>query len=626
MTNPARSHAPSAALRRLCLAGIALSPAVAAANPLDLLRSGPPPELRCTPVPPTDVITIGAPMTEPLPGPANDLVLDAYGQQWVFGDDGGAWYRTPYAPWTPQDIGATADLNAAVQGHILWVVGDGGAVWSRDHAGAWRQHDLPGLGKPDLVHVASQGNTAAVASADGALLATLDGGETWERLAGARDGAITALHLSSNTVTAARADGRLLVSEHAADGSGGWAWTSTTRALPPGPPIREVLTYAQDAFLAVDASGTLWNKPKAGTWQAVRGQRPIRALTQTTLGLTAVHTDGTASVIEIRIAEEPTLRPIGTYATHGGAPEVPPGIAVRTIASNEQLGLLALTEDGQIFYQTITHHIEGGHPCGRPFEIAQEAVCAPAAPGAGWTGGAVLPPAALPADAREALAAAWLQDAQAEHASVASFARFALRLLALGAPAALVADAQAAMGDEIRHAERCYALASRYAGATLRPGPLPIGGALDGGEDLAAVSVEVLRESAIGESIGALLAETMRQQAADPHVREALAEIAADEARHAQAAWRFLAWAVAEGGEPVRAALEGAFEEAVAAHLPSPARGSGAEAVPAGWAAHGRLTGAAQRRVIRRAIRQVARPCMAALVRAPGAPGGPRYR
>jgi len=228
----------------------------------------------------------------------------------------------------------------------------------------------------------------------------------------------------------------------------------------------------------------------------------------------------------------------------------------------------------------------------------------------------VLAPAALPADARAALAAAWQADAQAEHASVASFARFALRLLSLGAPAALVADAQRAMGDEIRHAQACFSLASRYAGAPLAPGPLPVQGALGGGEDLVAVSVEVLREGAVGESIGALLAETMHQQARDPLVQAALGEIAADEARHAQMAWRFLSWAVAEGGAPVRDALRAALEDAIASHAVSlpDAR------VPEGWEAHGRLRPAAQRRIVRRAIRQVVRPCAAALLAVEHAP------
>src|SRR5262245_889099 len=53
---------------------------------------------------------------------------------------------------------------------------------------------------------------------------------------------------------------------------------------------------------------------------------------------------------------------------------------------------------------------------------------------------------------RAALAAAWLRDAQMEHASIASFARFTLELLAVGAPAELVADSQRASLDEIEHA------------------------------------------------------------------------------------------------------------------------------------------------------------------------------
>lgn len=43
------------------------------------------------------------------------------------------------------------------------------------------------------------------------------------------------------------------------------------------------------------------------------------------------------------------------------------------------------------------------------------------------------------AAARVCLRHAWLADASAEHASVASFARFALELMAVGAPGGLVA-------------------------------------------------------------------------------------------------------------------------------------------------------------------------------------------
>ncbi|HEU4537511.1 MAG TPA: hypothetical protein VFS00_25505, partial [Polyangiaceae bacterium] len=82
----------------------------------------------------------------------------------------------------------------------------------------------------------------------------------------------------------------------------------------------------------------------------------------------------------------------------------------------------------------------------------------------------------LDAGLRAALAQHWLDVAALEHASVASFARFTLELLALGAPPALVAEAQRAGLDEVAHAEVAYALASAYAGRRFGPGPLDLAG------------------------------------------------------------------------------------------------------------------------------------------------------
>lgn len=59
----------------------------------------------------------------------------------------------------------------------------------------------------------------------------------------------------------------------------------------------------------------------------------------------------------------------------------------------------------------------------------------------------------------DAVVKAWTTAARAEHASVASFARFTLQLLHLGAPADLVADAQQAGLDEVRHARLCFGVA-----------------------------------------------------------------------------------------------------------------------------------------------------------------------
>jgi hypothetical protein len=65
-----------------------------------------------------------------------------------------------------------------------------------------------------------------------------------------------------------------------------------------------------------------------------------------------------------------------------------------------------------------------------------------------------------------------------EHASVASFARFSLQLMAAGAPASLVEAAHRAALDEIEHARLTFRLASRYEGRALGPGPLPVDGSV----------------------------------------------------------------------------------------------------------------------------------------------------
>jgi len=140
-----------------------------------------------------------------------------------------------------------------------------------------------------------------------------------------------------------------------------------------------------------------------------------------------------------------------------------------------------------------------------------------------------------------ALAQAWLADALMEHASVAAFARLSLQLLALGAPADLVRDSQLASLDELRHADFCFEMASRHAGSRLRPGPLPVQGALDD-LSLAGLVESNLLEGCIGET---LAAEQLRRRAdlvGDPQLGAALLSIAEDETRHAALAFRILAW------------------------------------------------------------------------------------
>jgi hypothetical protein len=130
-----------------------------------------------------------------------------------------------------------------------------------------------------------------------------------------------------------------------------------------------------------------------------------------------------------------------------------------------------------------------------------------------------------------------------EHASIAAFARFTLQLLALGAPAELVVDCQKAQADELEHAELAFALARAYLGHPVGPGPIDIGGALEG-VSLEAVVELAFVEGCVGETVAALEAAEGAAHCADRFVRESLERIARDERRHAELAWQFVAWAL----------------------------------------------------------------------------------
>lgn len=283
-------------------------------------------------------------------------------------------------------------------------------------------------------------------------------------------------------------------------------------------------------------------------------------------------------------------------------------------------------QGGYCCYDTITSYCAVP---GRPFVVEGRARAAGARrPGgearahargrveerAGWSAGERAPGVeGLSPAQREALADAWARDGLLEHASVASFGRFALDLLGAGAPADLVEAAHRAALDEVRHARLCLALASAYRGAPVEPAPFPFGGAVAVGGGLAALAAATAREGCVGEAVAAVLAAEQLARAEDPAVRAALAVIAEDEARHAELAFRAVAWAVAEGGEAARAAVAAVIEEAAA----RPMEVEGAAGDPGGaLAAHGRLPAAEARAAAARALAEVALPCLRALVAA----------
>jgi hypothetical protein len=199
---------------------------------------------------------------------------------------------------------------------------------------------------------------------------------------------------------------------------------------------------------------------------------------------------------------------------------------------------------------------------GRPLMADDEPRVAEASTRSDWTIALMPAISRLPTEERAALAEMWARDAASEHASIASFSRFSLQLLALGAPADLVEAAHLAALDEARHARDAYALASAYAGKEIGPSALNVSGTLDhvANVTLARLAVEAFEHGCVGETLAAWDAREKLAQYNDPTVREALARVAADEERHAELAWRAVAWAVRAGGDAAREALEDSFD------------------------------------------------------------------
>jgi hypothetical protein len=229
---------------------------------------------------------------------------------------------------------------------------------------------------------------------------------------------------------------------------------------------------------------------------------------------------------------------------------------------------------------------------------------------------------ALPEAEREALAVYWEREAAFEHASVAAFAQASLLLLAVGAPADLVAATHAAAIDEVEHARLTYALASAYGGARRGPGPLAIASAVGGtGEvSLARLAVDTFVDGCAGEAAAALALREAAAVARDPGVRATLTRIAEDEERHAELAFRTVAWALSAGGPQVARALSQATEtlgaELAADAPPAPA------AVEPDRSAHGALSEAARRVIRRRALAEVVLPCAEAMLATVGSGAG----
>jgi hypothetical protein len=255
----------------------------------------------------------------------------------------------------------------------------------------------------------------------------------------------------------------------------------------------------------------------------------------------------------------------------------------------------------------------------RPFLIGSSLRTARSEARSDWTATRVDlgPVVGLSAETSRELAKVWLTDALEEHASIAAFARFTMLLLSVGAPPDLVLDAQRASIDEVAHARDCFALARRYGATPAGPSTLDVHDAM-GSTSLAELAALTTEEGCIGETLGAALAAAQLELVVDPEVRRVLERIVRDEARHAELAWRFVAWAVGEErrGSPtaigVTAAVVSAAARAIRATHSMTIRPDPSNV--AEWHTHGRVTCAEARDASERAIREIVAPCLERLV------------
>jgi hypothetical protein len=275
----------------------------------------------------------------------------------------------------------------------------------------------------------------------------------------------------------------------------------------------------------------------------------------------------------------------------------------------------AVSDGGPDAGQKGSHQCTPVRPCGtgRPFLVGGAARVADVARRSDWSSSIAPCLDGLDEAARDALAVHWTDVGLMEHASIAAFARFALELLSLGAPPALLVETQAALADETVHARDAFALASAYAGCHVGPGALQIDCALSARDPLEIVRTAIL-EGCIGETVAAVEATEALAHATDPAVRAALERVARDETRHAELAWRFIRWAVTSGSPAFAHSTRNALTSVVRSEIAAAERlATGAETPRAELLAHGALDSATRRDLRRRVLVEIIEPCARAL-------------
>lgn len=419
--------------------------------------------------------------------------------------------------WEPVDIGTTADLRGVT------------FIRRRDHElGAWVR--------------------TGIIVGDGVIFRSEDAGETWTAVEGAPVGSLRAIAGNEYVILAVGDDGLALSSSDE-----GRTWE--VLELDTDEDLRTVVLAGK--ILATTSSGTALQLDDGG--ERLEARAPLAGFVHMDAidsyhhpgGLWALYLDGQLGPWPEEAEESDRL--------------VLPSRPIAAASSDRAITLVG--EAGSV--SVIDPHVEEVDPrCvgtpGRPLVVAGCARTARTVVRDDWVASLAPRTHGLDEARRGRLAEAWARDGALEHASIASFARWILELVACGAPAALVEEAQRALNDEIEHARLCYGLATAYAGRSLGPGPLVSALAPLPAANLSDLAVSTFLEGCVNETIAAVQAGLAAALCVDPEVRRVLARIAADETRHAALAWRALAWALESGRADVRQTIERALDTALA--------------------------------------------------------------
>ena len=135
----------------------------------------------------------------------------------------------------------------------------------------------------------------------------------------------------------------------------------------------------------------------------------------------------------------------------------------------------------------------------------------------------------------------WIESAEAEHASIASFARHTLQLLSLNVPSNLLISSQEAAIDEVRHRETSYGVANAILKTNIRPDVFDVQQVL---EELSSDDIikSIVQEGCIEETISAIQLNMAANLASHPLLKKYMLKIAQEEANHAQLAWNTIQW------------------------------------------------------------------------------------